>query len=120
MFGLVAQLSVSPGARNDDRGGDTTQFAGDALCVDWLVLAFALGTVGTGSVHDSVVGARAAGYVDFLNVRMGGQISADFRPAVSELNVARLAKSRENLLKENPQIIVDRVHFEQAHLSLGI
>src|SRR6266568_1663633 len=119
VFGLITKFSLGPWAGHDNCWGDTTQFAGDALCIDWLILAFAFCTIGTGPVHDSVVGACTACHVDFVNARMCGKISADFCPSVGELNVACLAKSRENLLKENSQVIVNRVHLEQAHLPLG-
>src|SRR5204862_23576 len=77
VFGMVTQLSLGPWTGNDNRWGDTAQFTGYAFRTDWLVLALAFRTIGTGSVHNCVVSAGAACHVDFVNARMRGQISAN-------------------------------------------
>ncbi len=60
----------------------------------------------------------ASGHVDLVDELVVGEPCADVAPSVRDANESPLDERRKCLLQERPHVFVDRVHLEDAHLTL--
>jgi len=118
--GLELDIGVAPGPRDNDRGTDIAELAGHPLGGARAVVALALVALRTGPEEDHVMAPRATGDVDLVDGAVLGHVSTDVSPAVNGGDIAGIGEFGKSCLQHRAEVIVDRVHLEQAAAALGI
>ncbi len=119
VFRLKPQLFFRVRTGNDDPGTDVSQFAGDRLFEQGVVVALAPLALGPiGPPDDHVVRMDRAGDVDFVHLRVLDGRGPHRRSAVDDPHESGLDQPREQALEDRTEILVHGVHLQQNSLAL--
>src|ERR1051326_2453842 len=118
MFGLIGNVTVTPGARYNDDRADIAQLTCNAPGQQGFVLHLAYRPFRAGTEDNSVKGLVRACNVDLVYARVVTEVSALSCSSVHNAQESRLYESLEALFNEGSQVCIHRICLEQYYLVL--
>ena len=62
----------------------------------------------------------APGHVDLSHAGVMNQVTPHVPAAIGEAQIASLDKRRKDVFEDRPEVIVDRAHFQDGHMSQAV